>query len=222
MSYDPRMGGSAYLGMDDDLLDDESLEEDFAEADDRQASSNQRKASRPNPRRATSPSNIPPTTRRPSEAPRRGVAPVTPSIAQRRQPHEPVRAVPAPRPDRYEPAPSPVPDAIRSRAAGPLTSLEVFALRALALLARVAAIVLAALVVASVFLGGAMRESMLQAMRLTPLLVPSALLGRFVYETPFGGVLRGDLALASLILFVVDWTCMRLSDSLRMRGNGRA
>ena len=63
---------------------------------------------------------------------------------------------------------------------------------------------------------------MLQAMRLTPLLVPSALLGRFVYETPFGGVLRGDLALASLILFVVDWTCMRLSDSLRMRGNGRA
>lgn len=95
-------------------------------------------------------------------------------------------------------------------------------MRVLALLARVAAIVLAVLVVASVFLNGSLRETMLQAMRLTPLLVPSALLGRFVYETPFGGVLRGDLALASLILFIVDWLCMRFSDSVRYSHEGRS
>ena len=222
MSYDPRMGGSAYLGMDDDPLDDESFEDDFDEVEERQPSRVQRNTPRSNVRRVASPSEIPPTTRRPSEGPRIGVAPMTPSIAQRRQHPEPVRAVPAPRPDRYEPAPSPVPGAIRSRTQGPLTSLEVFVLRALALLARLAAIVLAVLVVASVFLSGSMRESMLQAMRLTPLLVPSALLGRFVYETPFGGVLRGDLAVASLALFIVDWALMRLSDSLRYRHEGRA
>lgn len=222
MSYDPRTGGSAYLGMDDDLLDDESFEESPAGVEQREPSREQRYTPWASARRVASPSEIPPTTRRPSGAPHRGVAPVTPSIAQRRQYPEPVRAVPAPRPDRYEPAPSPVPGAIRTRAQGPLTSFEAFVLRVLALLARVAAIVLAVLVVASVFLNGSLRETMLQAMRLTPLLVPSALLGRFVYETPFGGVLRGDLALASLILFIVDWLCMRLSDSVRYGHEGRS
>ena len=217
MSYDPRMGGSAYLGMDDDLLDDE-LDEGYIEDDafvhaPREGAA----APRQNPRGSSSASVVPPTTRRSSQAPRRGVAPVTPAIT----PRQPVRAVPAPRPDRYEAASSPVSDAIRARSRGPLASIEAFALRMLALVARVVAIVLALLVVASVFMGGSMRQTLLQAMRLTPLLVPSALLGRFVYETPFGGVLRGDLAIASLILFFVDWALMRLGDRVLDR-EGRA
>ena len=217
MSYDPRMGGSAYLGMDDDLLDDEFDEEAIEEAGFQRSSRERDGVSRQGGRVASSAPTTPPTTRRPSQAPRRGVAPVTPVIT----PREPVRAVPAPRPDRYEAAPSPVPDAIRSRARGPLASLKALALHAVALVARVVAIVLALLVVASVFMGGSMRQTLLQAMRLTPLLVPSALLGRFVYETPFGGVLRGDLALASLILFCVDWACMRFADRIRI-DQGRA
>lgn len=89
------------------------------------------------------------------------------------------------------------------------------ALFMLALLLRAGAILLAVLVVASAFLTGSSRATLIGALNLTPLLVPSALLGQFVMETPFGGVLRGDLAIASLMLFLADWICMRFSASLK-------
>ena len=48
-------------------------------------------------------------------------------------------------------------------------------------------------------------------------LVPRALAGRFVVETPFGGAFRGDLALMSTLLFVADWCCLLYAHTLRTR-----
>ena len=39
--------------------------------------------------------------------------------------------------------------------------------------------------------------------------------GLFVWISPFGGSFRGDFALASVILFVLDWALMRASVALR-------
>lgn len=40
-------------------------------------------------------------------------------------------------------------------------------------------------------------------------------LGLLAVDTPFGGVLRGDLAIVSLLLFVIDWLLCKLRASLR-------
>lgn len=201
MTYDPRQGASTYLGMEDD-------EEDLTTAAhvDGTTSSGRTNATGSNAGRTT---GVPATVRRPSQAPRRAVAPAPAPLPYR----APV-AVPSPQQRPYE-APRPAP--ARGRIAGPLTALESFSLHLLALVLRLGAIFLSFLVVASSVLSGSMRAQLVSSLNMAPLLVPPALLGQFVVETPFGGVFRGDLAIASIILFCADWVCMRFSTSLRER-----
>ena len=203
MTYDPRRGGSTYLGMeaDEDLTSEEP-------SYDRPAPSAAADAVLP---RTTRPTDVPATIRRPSQAPRRAVAPA-PAPASRRVPV----AVPSPQQRPYEaPRPQVVPR--QPRRSRPLAALESFSLRLLALVLRLGAIFLAFLVVASTVLSGSLRAQLVSSLNMAPLLVPPALLGQFVVETPFGGVFRGDLAIASIIFFCADWVCMRFSTSLRER-----
>ena len=39
--------------------------------------------------------------------------------------------------------------------------------------------------------------------------------GILCVATPFGGMFRGDFAIVSVALFVIDWVCLRIAASLR-------
>lgn len=220
MSYDPRRGSSNYLGMDMETSDLSGARSATRRTTEPTTAAG-RRASRP---AATADDmdktmvSAPSTQRRASTPPRRGVAPAATSDAYARRPVPAPRPVASPRQQAFDaPHGSQAGQAVRERLSDPLASAESFFLRVLAIVLRVIAICLAVLVVASAFLNGSARGTLLEALRLTPLVVPPALLGRFVYETPFGGVVRGDLALASIILFCADYICMRVSTSLRNR-----
>lgn len=217
MSYDPRKGSSPYLGM--DYEDEAPVEEP-------------RPAAAPRAQVATSPQktnrDVPPTMLRNSQAPQRGVAPrpqgaprpqAAPAPAQltRNEQRQGAYAVPSPQQQAYVPEPPSVPSAISRRFDAPLTSLKATLLVLLAWILRFGAWVLALFVVISAVLTGSMRAQLISMLDIAPLLVPPALLGLFVRDTPFGGILRGDMLIASGILFFADWFCVRLSASLRQR-----
>lgn len=168
--------------------------------------------------------DVPQTIRRPAKAPARGVAPAAPTWNPPREPYQRPAVTPVPSPQRqeYQPAPSPVASAIRRATAGPLAFLASIVVWLLGFALRLAAIALSLLVVASALLVGSHRASLVSILNMTPLMLPNALFGQFVYETPFGGVFRGDFAIASIILFVLDYVCMRFSTSLRFRRERRA
>lgn len=206
MTYDPRRGSSPYLGMEDDEMAVEGWE---ASADD-----------------ATSAGDtswgVPATTYRRARAPQRAVAPSpTQQAGQTRivrpTPQPAPRAVPSPEQQPYQAEPLRIPQEVSSRLSGPLTALTALAFWLAGLALRLGAIVLAGLVVISAVLTDAHRASLVQALNLTASLMPPVLLGRLVYETPFGGALRGDLAIASLVLFFADWLCVRHAAALRQR-----
>ena len=88
-------------------------------------------------------------------------------------------------------------------------------LRVVALACRVAAWALVALTVADAFLGVGARTWLLSVNGAVSRLVPGPLAGLFVFQTPFGGVFRGDFALLAIILLVIDWLLVRVSASLR-------
>lgn len=46
-------------------------------------------------------------------------------------------------------------------------------------------------------------------------LIPKALAGIFVWISPLGGSFRGDFAIASVALFLLDWALVRASTALR-------
>lgn len=228
MSYDPRRGSSNYLGMDMDstnIFDAQATNQvdggpTARVAGDATRATGGRRSGQPTAANDMDKTMVsaPSTQRRASTAPRRGVAPAATGDAYARRPAPAPRPVASPRQQAYDaPRGSQAGQAVRERLSDPLASAESFFLRVLAIVLRAIAICLAVLVVASAFLNGAARGTLLEALRLTPLVVPPALLGRFVYETPFGGVVRGDLALASIILFCADYICMRVSTSLRNR-----
>lgn len=88
------------------------------------------------------------------------------------------------------------------------------ALLVLAVVFRLAAIGLAALVVANAFtLSGRVDVAAMTAR--VSAFVPGRFSAMPMVDTPFGGVFRGDLALASLVLFVLDWICSRVRYRVR-------
>ncbi|WP_058270351.1 hypothetical protein [Olsenella massiliensis] len=87
----------------------------------------------------------------------------------------------------------------------------------LSLACRLAALALTALVVLSAVVTGAGRLTLVGYSGTVTSWLPDGLAGRFVFETPLGGVLRGDFALAALALFVTDWLLARLAHALRSR-----
>lgn len=240
MSYDPRQGSSPYLGMDGDGEDRTRLTdaERAAEARTRRAEvatttradvprteravravrtdardAAATRAEQPLPRAATA--EVPATIRRPSRA----VAPRPRTEARvagaRQAGGQAPYAVPSPRQQPYHEQAAGVPPQVSSRLARPFRLLGSVALRLLALVLRLLALAFAAFVVASAFLTDAHRATLVGALNLASWLVPAPILGQFVFETPFGGAFRGDLVLASIILFCADWICIRFSTSLR-------
>lgn len=81
-------------------------------------------------------------------------------------------------------------------------------------LLRLAALGLVALVVVNCFTMG----NRVAIMRLTAQvsqLLPRSLAGLYVLDSPFGGVFRGDFAIAAVVLFVLDWIVARVRRRLR-------
>ncbi len=231
MTYDPRTGESTYLGMDTDDLDDFDGLDTIPEEDNEhtQATLHRSNAGDTLYRRGTAAQQsavpVPPTEYRPSAASRYQDTAAASRVSQDTVAREPLyrktsarqapRAVPSPQQQSYAPAPSPASRAVESRLHRTLALFEAFVLFVIALALRLAAILFAALVVASVFLTGSARARLISALNLTSLLVPASLMGQFVVESPFGGVFRGDLAIVSIVLFIADYVCMRISASLR-------
>ena len=83
------------------------------------------------------------------------------------------------------------------------------ALRFVAILCRVTAVAMAVDVVALCLAVGPARVPALMAANALSCLVVAPLSGSFVIQTSLDGAFRGDLALASLVLFVIDWLCTR-------------
>jgi hypothetical protein len=88
-------------------------------------------------------------------------------------------------------------------------------LSVLSVLCRVAAIALALLSVANAFVLGSLRIRLVAITAMVSTWLPPALSGAFVFETPFGGVMRGDFMVAAVVLFVIDWALAKAAHSLR-------
>lgn len=80
---------------------------------------------------------------------------------------------------------------------------------------RLVAILLCCLVVADALFAGEFRVALLGLNGTLTSLIPAPLSGSCVFQTPFGGVFRGDFAIAAIMLFVIDWLISRASTSLR-------
>ena len=98
---------------------------------------------------------------------------------------------------------------------GRAASAAATALKVVAIVLRICAAALCALVVADAFFAGPGRGALLGVNGLVTQLIPAPLSGILVVSTPFGGVYRGDFAIAAIIVFVIDWLLTRASASLR-------
>lgn len=121
----------------------------------------------------------------------------------------------------YQPVPSPpqqVPTPRQGQGSPKRRSnneATVMALRVIAVICRVCAIA-ASVVVMAATLGLATRLPVLgQIYHLLMVLTPPGVFGILCVATPFGGMFRGDFAVVSVALFVIDWVCLRIAASLR-------
>lgn len=87
-------------------------------------------------------------------------------------------------------------------------------LGAVAFALRFAGWAVVALVVADVFASGQLRAAILLNSALSGIL-PDALDGVLVIQTPFGGAFRGDFAVFAILLFIIDWAICKVAASLR-------
>ena len=92
--------------------------------------------------------------------------------------------------------------------------------RAGAAACRALAAVLVALAVADAVLPAGARTSLLPLNGLASRLLPGPISGLFVFQTPLGGVLRGDFVLAAIMLLALAWALGRASASMRRRERG--
>lgn len=88
-------------------------------------------------------------------------------------------------------------------------------LRLSALACRLAAWALALLTVANAFVVSGLRSWLLPANGLAGDLIPGAVSGLFVFQTPLGGAFRGDFLVVAVALLALDWILTRLAGSLR-------
>lgn len=83
------------------------------------------------------------------------------------------------------------------------------ALGVAALIARVLAVALCVLVVVDSLDLGALHTALLGVNGLAARVIPQPILGILVFPTSLGGAFRGDFALVSVLLFVIDWLLAR-------------
>lgn len=124
-----------------------------------------------------------------------------------------VAPVESPRQTPFSPQGAQVSPAAR-RASGRAAS---WLLRVIALVCRLYAIALAALVVANAVVLGSWRIHVVELTAAFTAWLPSSVSGTLVYQTPFGGVLRGDFVAVAIALFVIDWLLVRKARSLGAR-----
>lgn len=80
---------------------------------------------------------------------------------------------------------------------------------------RIAAIAFMLLLVANVLALPVFRSHLSWFTDLVTSYLPWRNIGLLAIDTPFGGTFRGDFAIISLLLFIVDWLICRLRASLR-------
>ena len=124
-----------------------------------------------------------------------------------------VAPVESPRQTPFSPQGAQVPPAAR-RASGRATS---WLLRVVALACRLYAIALAALVAANAVVLGSWRIHVVELTAAFTAWLPSSVSGTLVFQTPFGGVLRGDFVAVAVALFVIDWLLVRKARTLGAR-----
>lgn len=124
-----------------------------------------------------------------------------------------VAPVESPRQTPFSPGGAQVPPAAR-RASGRATS---WLLRVVALACRLYAIALAALVAANAVVLGSWRIHVVELTAAFTAWLPSSVSGTLVFQTPFGGVLRGDFVAVAVALFVIDWLLVRKARTLGAR-----
>lgn len=156
-------------------------------------------------------------------------------IAQSPQPYAPSAdseyASYAAQQDRYEPRPmpraTPVPSpranyqestvehAVSGLFHGVTGSLVSVFCQFIAVLCRVFAWMLSLIIVGSALPFAPLRFAFLMFYHTVSRILPPVLVGSFIIESPFGGILRGDYVIVTLVLFVLDYLLCRLAFTLR-------
>lgn len=85
----------------------------------------------------------------------------------------------------------------------------------IAVLCRVFAWMLSLIIVGSALPFAPLRFAFLMFYHTVSRILPPVLVGLFIIESPFGGILRGDYVMVTLILFVLDHLLCRLAFTLR-------
>lgn len=85
----------------------------------------------------------------------------------------------------------------------------------IAVLCRVFAWMLSLIIVGSALPFAPLRFAFLMLYHTVSRILPPVLVGSFVIESPFGGILRGDYVIVTLVLFVLDYLFCRLAFTLR-------
>lgn len=85
----------------------------------------------------------------------------------------------------------------------------------IAVLCRVFAWMLSLIIVGSALPFAPLRFAFLIFYHTVSRILPPVLVGSFIIESPFGGILRGDYVIVTLVLFMLDYLLCRLAFTLR-------
>lgn len=132
----------------------------------------------------------------------------------RYEPHPMPRATPVPSP-RANYQESTVERAVSGLFHGITGSLVSVFCQFIAVLCRVFAWMLSLIIVGSALPFAPLRFAFLMFYHTVSRIFPPVLVGSFIIESPFGGILRGDYVIVTLILFVLDHLLCRLAFTLR-------
>lgn len=85
-----------------------------------------------------------------------------------------------------------------------------------AVLARVGAWCFSILVVSGALApAGSWRLALIRITSMVTSWMPASFSGVLVFRSPFGGVIRGDFIIVALLLFIIDWLCLKQARSLK-------
>lgn len=132
----------------------------------------------------------------------------------RYEPHPMPRATPVPSP-RANYQESTVERAVSGLFHGVTGSLVSVFCQFIAVLCRVFAWMLSLIIVGSALPFAPLRFAFLMFYHTISRILPPVLVGSFIIESPFGGILRGDYVIVTLVLFVLDYLLCRLAFTLR-------
>lgn len=86
-------------------------------------------------------------------------------------------------------------------------------LRILSMLFRVLALILAFIILLLLF-GTSARFNLVDQVAVLSAIAPFGGNAALLVPTPFGGAIHGDLCILCIVLFILDWFCLRFSNRL--------